>query len=86
MNRVALILALACLALSCPAADATTNVVRQVASPAARAQCEARTKSGTRCKRNALPNGKLCRQHKKIEECRKSTERPSCQEKRTPNT
>ena len=31
-----------------------------------RRQCEAITKSGTRCKRNSLPGGKLCRQHQKI--------------------
>ena len=85
MNRVALILALACLVLSCPAADATTNVVRQVASPAARTQCEARTKSGTRSKRNALPGAGLCRQHKKLEERRKSSLHPSGQERRNPN-
>lgn len=72
MNRVVLILALACQALSCPAAEASTNAVNTVASSAARTQCEARTKSGTRCKRNALPGGKLCRQHKKIEGCRNS--------------
>ena len=31
-----------------------------------RHQCEAVTKSGTRCKRNSLPGGKPCRQHQKI--------------------
>lgn len=31
-------------------------------------QCEALTKSGTQCKRKALPGGKLCRQHQKIAE------------------
>ena len=44
---------------------------------AARTQCEARTKSGTRCKRNALPGEKLCRQHKKIEERRRPAQQPS---------
>ena len=32
----------------------------------ARHQCEAVTKSGTRCKRNSIPGGKLCRQHQRI--------------------
>ena len=54
------------MAFSLAAAEASTNVVRQVASPAARTQCEALTKSGTRCKRTALPGEKFCRQHKKI--------------------
>ena len=31
-----------------------------------RTQCEAFTKSGSRCKRNAPPGAKLCRQHQKI--------------------
>ena len=31
-----------------------------------RQQCEAVTKSGNRCKRNAAPGAKLCRQHQKI--------------------
>ena len=30
-------------------------------------QCVAVTKSGTRCKRKAVPGERLCRQHKKIE-------------------
>lgn len=30
-------------------------------------QCAAVTKSGTRCKRKAVPGERLCRQHKKIE-------------------
>lgn len=34
----------------------------------ARVQCEALTKSGTQCKRKAIPDGKLCRQHQKIAE------------------
>ena len=29
-------------------------------------QCEAITKSGSRCKRNAVSGGKLCRQHQRI--------------------
>ena len=31
-----------------------------------RQQCEAITKSGNRCKRNAVSGGRLCRQHQKI--------------------
>ena len=31
-----------------------------------RRQCEAITKSANRCKRNAVPGGKLCRQHQRI--------------------
>ena len=63
-------------ALSCLADSATTNAVPRVASVAAatnapvaklpRQQCEAITKSGNRCKRNAIPGEKLCRQHQKI--------------------
>ena len=46
-----------------------TMVLSATNTPAAklqRTQCEAITKSGTRCKRNAIPGGKLCRQHQKI--------------------
>ena len=74
------ILVLFVLALSaarpCVAAPAVTNSVSSVVSvtvatnaPAAkvsRQQCEAITKSGSRCKRNAVSGGKLCRQHQKI--------------------
>ena len=87
MKRIGLQFALIFgMAFSLAAAEASTNVVRQVASPAARTQCEAQTKSGTRCKRSALPGEKLCRQHKKIEAHRNSTERPSCPVKRMPAT
>ena len=85
MKRVGLILAVACLVLSCSAAEVSTNVVKNVVLSAVRTQCEVRTKSGTRCKRNAQPGEKLCRQHKKIEERRNSTQQPSGLEKRTPN-
>ena len=85
MKRVGLILSLACLVLSCSAAEVSTNVVKNVVLSAVRTQCEARTKSGTRCKRNAQPGEKLCRQHKKIEERRNSTQQPSGLGKRTPN-
>ena len=85
MKSVGLVLSLACLALSCSAAEVSTNVVKNVVLSAVRTQCEARTKSGTRCKRNAQPGEKLCRQHKKIEERRNSTQQPSGLEKRTPN-
>ena len=85
MKRVGLILAVACLVLSCSAAEVSTNVVKNVVLSAVRTQCEARTKSGTRCKRNAQPGEKLCRQHKKIEERRKPAQQPSSPKKRTPS-
>lgn len=57
-------------------ASAVTNAVPVVVSvcstsntPAVirpRRQCEAVTKSGNRCRRNAVPGAKLCRQHQKI--------------------
>ena len=57
-------------ALSCLAESVATNAVSNVVSVAAakvpRQQCEAVTKSGNRCKRNAAPGEKLCRQHQKI--------------------
>ena len=63
-------------ALSCLADSAATNVALNVVSVVAatntpalkvsRQQCEAVTKSGNRCKRNAVPREKLCRQHLKI--------------------
>lgn len=63
-------------ALPCAAAPTVTNSVSSVVSvtlatnaPAgkvSRQQCEAVTKSGNRCKRNAVSGGKLCRQHQKI--------------------
>ena len=63
-------------ALSCLAEPAATNVAPNVVSVVAatnthalkvsRQQCKAVTKSGNRCKRNAAPGEKLCRQHQKI--------------------
>ena len=63
-------------ALPCVAAPTVTNSVSSAASvtvatnaPAgkvSRQQCEAVTKSGNRCKRNAVSGGKLCRQHQRI--------------------
>ena len=63
-------------ALSCPADAAATNAATGVVAvavatnvPAAkvpRQQCEAVTKSGNRCKRNAAYGARLCRQHQKI--------------------
>ena len=63
-------------ALSCLAESAATNAALNVVSVAAatnvpalklsRQQCEAVTKSGNRCKRNAALGEKLCRQHLKI--------------------
>ena len=63
-------------ALSCFAESAAPNIISNVVSVAAatnvpvvkvsRQQCEAVTKSGNRCKRNAALGEKLCRQHLKI--------------------
>ena len=63
-------------ALLCLADSVATNAVfGAVSVPVAtnvptvkvsRQQCEAVTKSGNRCKRNAVPGEKLCRQHLKI--------------------
>ena len=63
-------------ALLCLAESATTNAAPIVVSVASttntpalkvsRQQCEAVTKSGNRCKRNAVSGGKLCRQHQRI--------------------
>ena len=86
MRLFVTVLALTCAALSCPWAEASTNAVTNVVSSVVRTQCEARTKSGTRCKRNALPGEKLCRQHKKIEERRKPAQQPSRPKRRTPDS
>ena len=63
-------------ALLCLADSVATNAVFSTVSvpvatnvPAIKVscqQCEAVTKSGNRCKRNAVPGEKLCRQHLKI--------------------
>ena len=63
-------------ALSCLAKSGVTNIISSVTSVASttntpalklpRQQCEAVTKSGNRCKRNAAPGETLCRQHLKI--------------------
>ena len=76
MKSGCLLVLVACgAALLCSAS--TTNTVSAVAAatstnaPAAklpRTQCVATTKSGTRCKRNAVPGHKLCRQHQKIKQ------------------
>ena len=78
MRRLALLVLSLPAVIPCVAAPAVTNAVAGVASVAkstfakaaddkqSRRQCEAITKSGTRCKRNSLPGGKLCRQHQKI--------------------
>lgn len=61
----------------CVAAPAVTNSISSAvlsvtaatnapATKVSRQQCEAVTKSGNRCKRNAVVGGKLCRQHQKI--------------------
>lgn len=47
----------------------TNEVLRaQTSEESARVQCAALTKSGTQCKRKAVPGGKFCRQHQKIAE------------------
>ena len=77
MRRVILsIVVILSAALSCLAESAATNAVSNVGSVASttntpslklpRQQCEAVTKSGNRCKRNAVPGEKQCRQHLKI--------------------
>ena len=62
---VTLVAALSCLAESA-ATNAVSNVVSVAAAKVPRQKCEAVTKSGNRCKRNAVPGEKLCRQHLKI--------------------
>ena len=76
MRTLALLVVVSFAVLFCPAESAATNVASSVTfavsttnAPAAkvsRQQCEAVTKSGNRCKRNAVLGEKLCRQHKKI--------------------
>ena len=77
MRRVGLsIIVILIAVLSCLAGFASTNAVPGVVSFASttntpatklpRRQCEAITKSGSRCKRNAVSGEKLCRQHLKI--------------------
>ena len=51
-------------ATNAPAAKST--FAKATADKLPRQQCEAVTKSGNRCKRNAAPGEKLCRQHLKI--------------------
>ena len=63
-------------AASCVAASTVTNSVSSVvaitattnalAAKVSRQQCEAITKSGNRCKRNAVSGSKLSRQHQRI--------------------
>ena len=86
MRLFVTVLALTCAVLSCPGAEASTNAVSNVVSSVVRTQCEALTKSCTRCKRYALLGEKLCRQHKKIEERRKPAQQPASPKMRTPDT
>ena len=51
---------------SVPSAVSVTVVTNAPAGKVTRQQCEAITKSGNRCKRNAVSGGKLCRQHQRI--------------------
>ena len=77
MRRAILsIIVMLAVALSCLAEPVAANAVSGAVSIAAatnvpalklpRQQCEAITKSGNRCKRNAVPGEKLCRQHHRI--------------------
>ena len=68
---VVLFAALLCLAepVATNALFGTVSVPVATNAPAvkvSRQQCEAVIKSGNRCKRNAVPGEKLCRQHLKI--------------------
>lgn len=51
-------------ATNAPAAKSSSAKAAEGKLP--RQQCEAITKSGNRCKRNAVASGKLCRQHQRI--------------------
>lgn len=68
---LALSVALSCVATptvtnATPCAMSVTAVTNMPAARVLRQQCEAVTKSGNRCKRNAVPGEKHCRQHLKI--------------------
>ena len=52
--------------ISISSAVSVTAATNAPATKVSRQQCEAVTKSGNRCKRNAVVGGKLCRQHQKI--------------------
>ena len=62
-NTVSSVVSVA-VATNTPAAKSTFAKAAEDKLP--RQQCEAATKSGNRCKRNAAPGEKLCRQHLKI--------------------
>ena len=76
MRRFALFVFALFAAAPCVAMPMVTNSVSSVVTITAatnapavkvsRQQCEAVTKSGNRCKRNAVSGGKLCRQHQRI--------------------
>lgn len=76
MRTLALLGLVSSVVLSCIAESTVTNIVsrgtsavtttNKTATSVSRLQCEAVTKSGNRCKRNAVLCEKLCRQHKKI--------------------
>ena len=51
-------------ATNAPAAK--SSIVKAAEGKSPRQRCEAITKSGNRCKRNAVASGKLCRQHQRI--------------------
>ena len=82
MNTLACLIVAATAALSRPVAAASTNAVAEAVSatnaPSARTcrrQCEAVTKSGNRCKRNAAPGAGLCRQHQRIADSERAKRR-----------
>ena len=55
-----------CVTNVCAKTAACISVTNAQTELQLRQRCEAFTKSGNRCKRNAAPGGKLCRQHGKI--------------------
>ena len=55
-----------CVTNVCAKTAACISVTDAQTKKKLRQRCEAFTKSGNRCKRNAAPGGKLCRQHGKI--------------------
>ena len=48
------------------ASEARSSIAKSVEGKSPRQQCEAITKSGNRCKRNAVSGERLCLQHRKI--------------------
>ena len=63
-------------ATNAPAAK--SSIVKAAEGKSPRQRCEAITKSGNRCKRNAVSGERLCRQHRKI---LSGTDRGTCIER-----